>query len=148
MINRFFNLPRSIVVACAAVTALFGARLIGADALTQHYNNARTGAVLDETKLTTGTVNTAGFGKLWTLYADGQIVAQPLYVSGLEIDTSGNPQAPLVQGTFNTVIVATMHNPGAELSNQHHRHAIRSQRPGAPVRDGHASIWSHGRRCP
>jgi hypothetical protein len=81
-----------------------------ADALTQHYNNARTGATLDETVLNTSNVSSTSFGKLWTLYADGQVVAQPLYVSGLPIDTSGNPNAPLVQGTFNAVIVATMHN--------------------------------------
>lgn len=81
-----------------------------ADALTQHYTNARVGAVLDETRLTTANVNANTFGRLWTLYADGQVVAQPLYVSGLQIDTAGNNDTPLVQGTFNAIIVATMHN--------------------------------------
>jgi hypothetical protein len=38
--------------------------------LTQHYNNARTGAVLDETILNTGDVGSPSLGKLWTLYAD------------------------------------------------------------------------------
>ena len=80
------------------------------DVLTQHVNNARTGAVLDETILHTGNVNTSGFGKLWTLFADGQVVAQPLYVSNLAIDTSTNPGAPVVRGTFNAVVIATMHN--------------------------------------
>lgn len=95
----------------AATIALLVVRpLIGADSLTQHYNNARTGAVLDETKLNTSTVNSGRFGKLWTLYADGQVVAQPLYVSGLAVNTAGNGETPLVQGTFNAVIVATMHN--------------------------------------
>src|SRR5262249_50753912 len=50
------------------------------------------------------------FAKLWTLYADGQVVAQPLYVSNLMIDTSANRGAPLVKGAFNAVIIATMHN--------------------------------------
>ena len=81
-----------------------------ADVLTQHYNNARTGAILDETTLGRDALSSGKFGKLWTLYADGQIVAQPLYVADLAIDTSGNPGAPLVKGTFNTVIIATMHN--------------------------------------
>jgi hypothetical protein len=81
-----------------------------ADVLTQHNNNARTGAVLDETLLTTANVNGAKFGKLWTLYADGQVVAQPLYVRALAVNTSANKDAPLVQGTFNAVIIATMHN--------------------------------------
>ena len=44
------------------------------------------------------------------MYVDGQVVAQPLYVSQLRIDTSTNPNAPLVRGTFNAVVVATMHN--------------------------------------
>ena len=80
------------------------------DVLTQHYNNARTGTTLDETALNTANVGSNKFGKLWTLYTDGQVVAQPLYVSALTIDTSGNPNAPRVNGTFNAVIVATMHN--------------------------------------
>lgn len=80
------------------------------DALSHHYDRARLGATLVETSLTTATVSSGRFGRLWTLYADGQVVAQPLYVSGLRIDTAGNPNAPLVQGTFNAAIVATMHN--------------------------------------
>jgi hypothetical protein len=80
------------------------------DVLTQHYNNARTGANLDETVLDGKTVRAGSFGKLWTLFADGQVVAQPLYVSALAIDTAGNPGTPLVRGTFNAVIIATMHN--------------------------------------
>ena len=78
--------------------------------MTQHYNNARTGATLDETQLNTTTVASGRFGKLWTLYADGQVSAQPLYVSALTIDTSGVPNTPPVRGRFNAVIVATMHN--------------------------------------
>ncbi len=80
------------------------------DVLTQHNNNARTGATLDESTLNTANVNSTTFGKLWTLYTDGQVVAEPLYVSGLQIDTSAAPNTPLVRGTFNAVIIATMHN--------------------------------------
>ena len=50
------------------------------------------------------TVTPEKFGKLWRLYADGQVVAQPLYVAKMAVD------APPVTGTFNTVIIATMHN--------------------------------------
>src|SRR5687768_15683697 len=99
-----------ILTLAAALCSLTIRPLIGADALTQHYNNARTGAVLDETKLTTRNVKSDSFGKLWTLYSDGQLVAQPLYVSALPVNTAGNTETPLVQGTFNAVIVATMHN--------------------------------------
>jgi hypothetical protein len=93
----------------AALMAAVIARLQG-DALTHHADNARLGAVLNETVLTTASVASGRFGKLWTLHADGQIVAQPLYVSKLQINTTGNPNTPLRQGTFNAVILATMHN--------------------------------------
>jgi hypothetical protein len=102
--------------ACVAVTGILSSALVrmdaqsAVDALTHHYDNARLGANLSETILNTTTVSSGRFGKLWTLYADGQVVAQPLYVSGLRIDTTGNPNAPPVQGTFNAIIVATMHN--------------------------------------
>jgi hypothetical protein len=81
-----------------------------ADVLTQHNDNARTGVNAAETVLGTTNVKPATFGRLWTLYVDGQVVAQPLYVSQLRIDTSGNPNTPLVRGTFNALVVATMHN--------------------------------------
>ena len=81
-----------------------------ADVLTQHYNNARTGATLDEIVLKTSNVSSAKFGKLWTLFADGQVVAEPLYVAGLTIDTTANPNTPRVKGKFNAIILATMHN--------------------------------------
>ena len=93
----------TILTLAAALCPLMIRPLIGADALTQHYNNARTGAVLDETKLTTKNVSSRSFGKLWTLYSDGQLVAQPLYVSALPVNTAGNTETPLVQGTFNAV---------------------------------------------
>jgi hypothetical protein len=80
------------------------------DVLTQHNDNQRTGANLLEPGLNADAVRDGNFGKLWTLYADGQVVAQPLYVAGLAIDTRTNPDTPPVTGTFNTVIVATMHN--------------------------------------
>ena len=101
---------RPRLLAAAACIVLAATLVHGSDALTQHYNNARTGSVLDEKTLNTTTVASGRFGKLWTLFADGQITAQPLYVSGLAVDTTGNPNTPLVRGTFNAVIVATLHN--------------------------------------
>ena len=81
-----------------------------ADVLTSRNNPNRTGVNADEKILAPAKVSAGTFGKLWTLYADGQVVAQPLYLSGVAVDTSGNPNAPRVQGTFNSVLVATMHN--------------------------------------
>jgi hypothetical protein len=94
-----------VIFTCVRLTVV-----AAADTLTQHYDNARTGANLTETALTTAAVRSSSFGKLWTLFADGQISAQPLYVSALGVDTTGNNNTPLVKGRFNAVIIATMHN--------------------------------------
>ena len=67
---------------------------------TRSYNNARTGANLNETVLTPANVTPSQFGKLFAVKTDGQIYAQPLYVSNLYI----------AGGTHNVVFVATMNN--------------------------------------
>jgi hypothetical protein len=68
--------------------------------LTQHNNNARTGANLSETILTTSNVDVNSFGKLFTHSVDGKVFAQPLYMQGLNI----------AGGTHNVVFVATENN--------------------------------------
>ena len=68
--------------------------------LTQHNDNARTGANLSETILTTSNVNASAFGKLFTHSVDGQVYAQPLYAQGLNI----------AGGTHNVVFAATENN--------------------------------------
>jgi hypothetical protein len=94
---------------CSALFRLFGLAVIVVAAapvlcqvnvLTQHNDVHRSGANLHEKQLTVASVGQK-FGKLWTLFTDGQIVAQPLYVSNLAV--AG-------KGTFNAVIVTTMHN--------------------------------------
>jgi hypothetical protein len=67
---------------------------------TRSYDNARTGANLQETILTPANVNAATFGKLYTVHTDGQLYAQPLYVSNLAI----------AGGTHNVVFLASMLN--------------------------------------
>jgi hypothetical protein len=79
------------------------------DVLMEHNDKARTGANLREMILNAKSVGPK-FGKLWNFYADGQVVTQPLYVSGLRIDTATNRNIPRVQGTFNALVVTTMHN--------------------------------------
>ena len=69
--------------------------------LTQHNDNGRTGANLNETSLTTSNVNVAQFGKLFSRLVDGQIYAQPLVVSNVNMPN---------QGILNVVYVATMTN--------------------------------------
>jgi hypothetical protein len=107
------NYHAKLLTALCVMTFVLGSWHTSAragDVLTQHNNNQRTGAALDETTLNAKALRTGTFGKLWTLFADGQVVAQPLYVAKLTIDTAANSGAPLVKGTFNTVIIATMHN--------------------------------------
>src|SRR5262245_55832143 len=84
----------------AATLAILAPQASGqVNVLTHHNDNRRSGANLNEKTLTVANV-TQNFGKLWTLFADGQISAQPLYVSGLTV--AGK--------TFNAIIIATMHN--------------------------------------
>jgi hypothetical protein len=89
--------------------------------ITSQYDNARTGANLNETKLTPRNVNVQHFGKLFTLHVDGDVYAQPLFLGGVEIpgkgrhdvlfiatehdsvyafDAYGNPSTPLWQASF------------------------------------------------
>src|SRR6201987_4179539 len=65
--------------------------------LTQHNDNARTGQNTSETILNTSNVNTSKFGKIFSMPADGQVYAQPLYVLGVTING----------GVHNVVILAT-----------------------------------------
>jgi hypothetical protein len=57
----------------------------GAQVLTQHNDNNRSGANLHEVILNTTNVNVNKFGKLFELPVDAQIYAQPLYVPNLSI---------------------------------------------------------------
>ena len=69
--------------------------------LTANYGNERTNANLQETALTSSNVTPNTFGKLGSFPVDGQVYAQPLYVSGLSVPGSG---------THNVLFLATMHN--------------------------------------
>jgi hypothetical protein len=110
--------PRMVfVLAAFALAALAMAQRV----TTSQYDNARTGANLNETKLTPSNVNVEHFGKLFTLHVDGDVYAQPLFLGGVEIpgkgrhdvlfiatehdsvyafDAYGNPSTPLWQASF------------------------------------------------
>jgi hypothetical protein len=88
-------LLRSVTV-CLAVSAFAQVSV-----LTQHNNNARTGANLEETTLKVANVTKAGFGKLAYRIVDGNIYAQPLIVSQVNIPN---------RTTKNIAIVATENN--------------------------------------
>ncbi len=68
--------------------------------LTQHNDNQRTGANLNETMLNTSNVNGNQFGLLFKLGVDDQVWASPLYVAGISIGGA----------THNVVYVATANN--------------------------------------
>ena len=70
------------------------------DVLTQHNNNAKTGANLLETSLTPGNVNKTQFGMLFKRVLDDQLYTQPLVVTGVKTD----------QGTRDLVFVTTVNN--------------------------------------
>jgi uncharacterized protein (TIGR03437 family) len=69
--------------------------------LTANYDNSRTNSNLNETVLNPSNVSAAGFGKIGSFPVDGQIYAQPLYVSGVPIPSLG---------TRDVVYTVTMHN--------------------------------------
>src|SRR5258708_9047434 len=92
-----------------------------AQVATSQYDNARTGAYLNEKTLTPQNVNSKQFGRIFKFTVDGDVYAQPLYVPGVEIPGKGthnviyiatendsayafhaeaNPRPPLCQGQF------------------------------------------------
>lgn len=100
-------LPQLRVVVFALAIAPMFAQV---DVLTRRNDNFRSGVNDHETILTQDSVRTR-FGKLWTLYADAKIMAQPLYVSNLVVRSSsiiGSTAKTKCASGCNTVIFATM----------------------------------------
>jgi hypothetical protein len=85
-----WNLKRSwLHVAASPLLAFPSALLAQSGVLTWHNDAARTGQNLLETILTPANVNSAIFGKLFTLSVDGKVDAQPLYVPSLTLPSLG-----------------------------------------------------------
>ncbi len=87
---RFGRSSHRLQLACGTVvaSALFLLpRAINAqvDVLTQHNNNARTGANLDETILNPSNVNQQHFGMLFKRVVDDQLYTQPLLATHIQI---------------------------------------------------------------
>lgn len=64
-------------------------------------DNSKDGLYGQETKLTLSNVNPGQFGKKGSFHADGLIVAQPLYISNVDMGAAG---------THNLVIIVTEHD--------------------------------------
>ena len=73
------------------------------DVLTWHNDLARTGQNLNETILTPANVNSIQFGKLFVINTDGQVYAQPLYVSSLTIPGKGIRNVVYIASEHDTV---------------------------------------------
>ena len=78
--------------------------LSAADVLTYHNDNLGTGLYTAETSLTPENVNPATFGKIGSVLVDGQIYAQPLYKTAVNISVGAEP------GLHDVVFVATEHD--------------------------------------
>src|SRR5271170_2679272 len=91
MLNRESKRPQaSFFLSVCLVVFFHFALLAGAQrVLTSQYDNARSGANLGETVLTPRNVNAQQFGKIFTLKVDGDIYAQPLFLSGVEVPGKG-----------------------------------------------------------
>ena len=94
-LQRSLRLTR-VVCTFILVVLLAGASCTFAqDVTTWHYNNARTGVQPSETVLTPSNVNSAKFGKVFSLPVLGDIYAQPLYLH----------QYPMSDGQLHNVLV-------------------------------------------
>jgi hypothetical protein len=115
------NWPHAFLSVSAIVVLALAAPAGAQRVITSQYDNARTGANLNETNLTPRNVNVQHFGKIFTLHVDGDVYAQPLFLGGVEIpgkgrhdvifiatehdsvyafDAYGNPTTPLWQASF------------------------------------------------
>jgi uncharacterized protein (TIGR03437 family) len=91
-----------VSIGFSAAVALAAVSLPGqVNVLTANYDSYRTNSNLSETTLNPTSVTSTAFGKIGTFPVDGQIYAQPLYISGVQIAGTGQ---------HNVVYVATMHN--------------------------------------
>jgi hypothetical protein len=99
-----FRSPR--LLRFSPLLLLLGAPVASAatdDVLTQHNDNARSGAQTHETALKPGNISAATFGRLYERSVDGQIISQPLYVGNLNIPGKGARNVVYVVTRKNTV---------------------------------------------
>jgi len=94
-------MSNSCLSACVLSLLAFLCSSLAAQVTTSQYNNARTGANLNETVLTPANVNVKQFGKVFWFPLDGPVYAQPLYLPAVEVPG---------KGMHNVVYVVTEHD--------------------------------------
>src|SRR5438128_2315872 len=92
------------VAALFLVSAVLSSGVLATDILTSRGDNARTGLNSSETILTPANVGSASFGLLYNQPVDGQVYAQPLYVSGQRVTFNGQTIVA------NVLYIATEHD--------------------------------------
>ncbi|HEX3134387.1 MAG TPA: hypothetical protein VHX44_12485, partial [Planctomycetota bacterium] len=83
------------------------------DILTQHNDINRTGATITETILNTTNVNQNQFGRVFRMQVNGQVYAQPLYVSSLNLGGQGIHDVVIIATENNYIYCFDAANPGA-----------------------------------
>jgi hypothetical protein len=83
------------------------------DVVTYHYDVGRTGLNPNETALTLTNVNSTSFGLIRMLAGDGQVVAEPLLLSGLTV--GGQSQNVVYVATENDSVYAYNADTGAQI---------------------------------
>ncbi len=101
--------------ASALLLAAIAIPAIAQKVTTSQYDNARLGANRIETILTPRNVNAQRFGKLFTLKVDGDVYAQPLFLSGVEIPGKGRHDVLFIATEHDSVYAFDATTPGPPL---------------------------------
>jgi hypothetical protein len=100
------------VATCLATLVVVLASLCTAQVTTSQYDNARSGATLNEKILTPQNVNAQRFGKLGVFNVDGPVYAQPLFVPSVEIPGKGTHDVLYVATEHDSVVAFDANRPG------------------------------------